>query len=302
MEQTALPTIKTSILPRPVPASGALAQYVYCFRASFGHSLMLMLRRQRLILAVVIALLPVVIPLALAFLSSAQFAESGFNVFTKMAREAHINVLAPLLALFFATMIVGEDVESRTIPLMLTRPMPRSAWVLGRFTAYLSVTSVILGTSLFLTFAASTALADLAFDRNGLWRLAAHEFAMVMALMANGALALMLGALTRRPIIIGVVVLYGWQRLALLVPGIVDFMTIMKYTNELLPTTASAISARAQQSQAVQEQITEFTKKVYYVGAPKAALTLLAITTVFLVISIVTVRIREYATDRAAGS
>jgi ABC-2 type transport system permease protein len=296
MEQAAQPTIKTSILPRPLAASGALAHYSFCFRASFGHSLMLMLRRQRLILAVVIALLPVVIPLALAFLSSAQFAESGFNVFSKMAREAHINVLAPLLALFFATMIVGEDVESRTIPLMLTRPMPRSAWILGRFTAYLSVTSVILGTSLFLTFAASTALADLAFDRNGLWRLAAHEFAMVMALMANGALALMLGALTRRPIIIGVVVLYGWQRLALLVPGIVDFMTIMKYTNELLPTTATAASAKAQ------EVLTEFTKKVYYVGAPKAALMLLTITAVFLIVAIVTVRIREYATDRAAGS
>jgi ABC-type transport system involved in multi-copper enzyme maturation permease subunit len=296
MEQTDQSTIKTSILPRPVHASGALAHYGFCFRASFGHSLTLMLRRQRLILAVVIALLPVIIPLALAFLSTAQFAESGFDVFAKMAKEAHINVLAPLLALFFATMIIGEDVESRTIPLMLTRPMPRSAWVLGRFTAYLAVTSVILGTSLFLTFAACTALAELSFDREGLWRLATHEFAMVMALMANGALALLLGALTRRPIIIGVVLLYGWQRLALVVPGIVDFLTIMKYTNELLPTTATATSAKAQ------EVLTEFTKKVYYVGAPKAALMLIAITSAFLVIAIVTVRIREYATDRAAGS
>ena len=296
MEQLAQPMTKTSVLPKPVHAAGALAHYGFCFRASFGHSLMLMLRRQRLILAVVIALLPVVIPLALAFLSTAQFDESGFDVFAKMAKEAHINVLAPLLALFFATMIVGEDVESRTIPLMLTRPMPRSAWVLGRFTAYLSVTSIILGASLFLTFAASTALADLAFDRNGLWRLATHEFAMFMALMANGALALLLGALTRRPIIIGVVVLYGWQRLAMVVPGIVDFLTIMKYTNELLPTTATATSAKAQ------EVLAEFTKKVYYVGAPKAALMLMAITATFLVIAIITVRIREYATDRAAGS
>lgn len=296
MEQAAQPTTKTSILPRPVPASGALTHYVYCFRASFGHSLMLMLRRQRLILAVVIAMLPVVIPLAMAFLSTANFAESGFDVFTKMAKEAHINVLAPLLALFFATMIVGEDVESRTIPLMLTRPMPRSAWVLGRFTAYQMVTTIILGVSMLLTFAASTALADLAFDRGGLWRLGTHEFAMFMALMANGALALLLGALTRRPIIIGVLVLYGWQRLALFVPGIVDFMTIIKYTNALLPTTAVATSAKAQ------EVLTEFTKREFLVAAPKAALVLLVITGTFLVIAITVTRIREYATDRAAGS
>lgn len=296
MEQSAQPTIKTSILPRPVAASGAWTHFGYCFSASFGHSLMLMLRRQRLILAVVIALLPVIIPLALAFLSTADFAESGFDVFTKMAKEAHINVLAPLLALFFATMIVGEDVESRTIPLMLTRPMPRSAWVFGRFTAYLSVTSIILGTSLFLTFAASTALADLSFNRDGLWRLTTHEFAMIMALMANGALALLLGAITRRPIIIGVLVLYGWQRLATAVPGVVDFMTIMKYTNALLPTTAVARSAKAQ------EVLTEFTKQEFLVAAPKAAATLFAITAVLLGLAIAAVRIREYATDRAAGS
>lgn len=296
MEQSTQSTIKTSILPRPVAASGPWAHFGYCFRASFGHSLMLMLRRQRLILAVVIALLPVIIPLALAFLSTADFAESGFDVFTKMAKEAHINVLAPLLALFFATMIVGEDVESRTIPLMLTRPMPRSAWVMGRFTAYMGVTTVILGTSLFLTFAASSALADLSFNRDGLWRLATHEFAMFMALMANGALALLLGAITRRPIIIGVLVLYGWQRLATAVPGVVDFMTIMKYTNELLPTSAVATSARAK------ETLVEFTRKVYYVGATEAALMLLAITAAFLVVAIVAVRVREYATDRAAGS
>ena len=107
MEQAAHATIKTSILPKPIGASGALTHYSFCFRASFGHSLMLMLRRQRLILAVVISMLPVVIPLAMALFSTAQFADSGFDVFTKMAKEAHINVLAPLLALFFATMIVG---------------------------------------------------------------------------------------------------------------------------------------------------------------------------------------------------
>ncbi len=296
MEQAAQSTIKTSILPKPIGASGALTHYSFCFRASFGHSLMLMLRRQRLILAVVISMLPVIIPLAMALLSTAQFAESGFDVFTKMAKEAHINVLAPLLALFFATMIVGEDVESRTIPLMLTRPMPRSAWVLGRFTAYMGVTSLILGASMFLTFAASTALDKLTFNGDGLWRLATHEFAMVMALMANGALALLLGALTRRPIIIGVLVLYGWQRLAMVVPGIIDFMTIMKYTNALLPTTMVARSANAQ------EELMKFTKEEFLVAAPKAALVLLCITATLLGVAIVVTRIREYATDRAAGS
>lgn len=289
-------SIKTSILPVPVAASGALSHYVYCARASFGHSLMLMLRRQRLILAAVITMLPVLIPLALAFLGHAALTDKGNDVFARMAREAHINVLAPLLALFFATMIIGEDVETRTIPLMLTRPMPRSAWVLGRFVAYLLVTSAILGASLFLTFAASCALPGLGFDGDGFWRLATHEFAMVMALAANGAFALFLGAVTRRPIIVGVLVLYGWQIIATRVPGVVDFLTITKYTNELLPTAVKATS------EAQQQDLLAFQRQVYAVGATKAAIILMAISVGFLAASVWVVRHREYATDRAAGS
>lgn len=286
---------KTSVLPTPIDAAGRFAHYLHCLRASYGHSLMLMLRRQRLILAAVIAVLPVIIPLALAFLSTTQYSESGNQVFSKMATEAHINVLAPLLALFFATMIIGEDVETRTIPLMLTRPMPRSAWVLGRFAAYLLVTTTILGGSILLTFAASTALAELSFNRAGLEQLLTYEATMILALMANGAFALFLGAVSRRPIIIGVVFLYGWQRLATVVPGIIDFLTITKYTNELLPVGVQANNA------AVQADLLAFKKEIYYVGATKAALMLVAITAVFLVASVVVVRFREYATDRAAG-
>lgn len=295
MTQNAQPVKKTSILPAPVPAPGRVSHYVHCARAAFGHSLVLMLRRQRIILAAAITLLPVAIPLALAFLSTAHFAEPGNEVFTRMAREAHINVLAPLLALFFATMIIGEDVETRTIPLMLTRPMPRSAWVLGRYTAYLLVAAAILGASIFLTFAAATALPGLAFNRDGIERLLTYEFAMFMALAANGAFALFLGAVTRRPIIIGVLVLYGWQRIATTVPGIVDFLTIVKYTNELLPPAVEATS------HAMREELLAFKRQVYYVGAGKAALVLAGISAAFLAASVAVVRLREYATDRAAG-
>lgn len=296
MEATSSKHTKTSILSEPVHASAAAGHYLHCLRASFGHSLTLMLRRQRIILAGVISFLPVAIPLAIVFLGNESMPSSGHETFTKMAEEAHINALAPLLALFFATMIIGEDVESRTIPLMLTRPMPRSAWVLGRFAAYLLISIALLGTSVFFTFGASTALADFGFTPDNLSTLLTYEFATVMALMANGALALFLGAVTKRPIVIGLLFLYGWQRLANFVPGVVDFLTIMKYTNELLPLAIEA------NSEAVRDELMAFKKQGYYVGATKAAAMLFGITATLLGLSVAVVRLREYATDRAAGT
>ena len=55
-------------------------------------------------------------------------------------------------------------------------------------------------------------------------------------------------------------------------------------------------------SDAVREEILAFKKQVYYVGAGKAALLLIAISATFLIASVFVVRIREYATDRAAGA
>jgi hypothetical protein len=51
-----------------------------------------------------------------------------------------------------------------------------------------------------------------------------------------------------------------------------------------------------------QEVLTEITKKEFLVAAPKAVLVLLCITATLLGVAIVVTRIREYATDRAAGS
>ena len=135
--------------------------YLNYVLASFGQMLLMILRQNRLILVSIITFLPVTIPLAIAFLSKSAFADEGNVIFVKLMEEAHCNTLAPLLALFFASMLVGEDVEMQTLPYVLTRPQPRSAWVIGRFLAYILVAGTILTTSIALCFVACTALSGL---------------------------------------------------------------------------------------------------------------------------------------------
>lgn len=282
---------RDAIAERPRP--GIYFTYV---TAAFGQMLLLMLRRQRIVLAAVIILLPVLVPLSMAFLSPSQFAEDGSKVFTNTAEHVHINMLAPLLALFFAAMLVGEELEAQTIAYMLTRPIPRSAWVLGRFLAYFVVTSVILSASCALTFCACTALDKLSFEWVHLKLLLHYCGVAVYALAAYGALAAFLGATTRRPIIIGVIVLYGWQRMALLVPGIVDFMTIQKYTDALLPALATQ-----RLNVEIQTVLGTFQKEIFMVSAGKAAIAMGFITLVFLGATTIAVRIREYSAARAIG-
>lgn len=271
--------------------------YFSVLQASCGHALQTLLRRRRLALAALVAFLPVLIPIALSFLSSSRFAESGNVVFVRLAEDLYVNVFTPLMALFFAGMLVAEDIEMRTMTYILTRPTSRSAWVFGRFLAFMVVATSILLCSCALTFAACTMHADFSLTSPADIKLVAHYFGvMTLALLAYGSFCVFLGAFTKRPIVYGVILLYGWQYVATLVPGLVDFFTIKKYTDAVMP-----IMATQRHVTEIQTALGTFQREVFLVGAGKAVIVLLAITAVFLGATIIAVSRREYAADRAAG-
>lgn len=266
--------------------------------ASCAHALQTLSRRKRLALAALIVFLPVLIPLALAFFSTSEFAEFGNKVFVQLVEELFINIFPSLLALFFAGMLITEDIEMRTMTYILTRPVPRSAWVLGRFLAYLIISSAIMVCACGLTFVASTMHADLRLDRWADLMLLLHYICVILlALPAYGAFAVFLGAFTKRAIIYGVILLYGWQYVATLVPGIVDFFTIQKYTDALLP-----VMPTQRHVVEIQTALGTFQRQVFLIGGTKAIMVLIGITVVFLGLTIFAVFRREYAADRAAGS
>jgi ABC-type transport system involved in multi-copper enzyme maturation permease subunit len=280
--------------PEKRPETGGHVGHVLA--GSFRHATLLMLRRQRLILAAVVALLPVIIPVATAFFAKSEFTEEGAMVMKTLVELLHIKMLAPLMALFFATMLVGEEVEAQTISLVLTRPASRAAWILGRYLAYLVIPGLILTASLFLTFTACTTLAGFPLNAANIQLVLHYSGVCFAALAAYGALTLWLGAFTRRPIILGVVLMYGWEKVANVVPGVVDFLTIQKYADALLPRLA------AQRDRAdIQTVLGDFQREVFIVDASKAIFVILAIIAVFLLATLYTIRNREYYAARTAA-
>lgn len=268
-------------------------QYV---RTANAHTLAMLLRRPRIIMAAALVLTPVLIPLAMAFLSEARFRHDGNQIFVKMTEYLYLKSLAPVLALFFGCMLVGEDVESQALTYLLVRPAPRSALVLGRFLAFL-----ILGTSLFipaifLIFAACTALGNLSFSWPSLKLMLHYDGVLIMALLGYGPLCMLFGALVRRAIVLGLVVIFGWQRLAMVVPGYIDFLTIEKYVNAMLPRLAGQ-----RENVVFRTALAEFHKREFLVGASKAAITLLVISVVLLCLTSLVVRWREFTAARAVG-
>lgn len=142
------------------------------------------------------------------------------------------NVL-PLAALFYATSLIADEVEGRTLTYLLTRPITRASIFAGKFAAYLATTLTLALPAAVLTFfilmtasgapALGPAAADLLRDLG----------VMLLSLVVYGALFGLLGVLLKRPVIPGLMFLYGWELLANL-PGYLPRLTLTAWLRSLI--------------------------------------------------------------------
>jgi ABC-2 type transport system permease protein len=150
----------------------------------------MLLSRRSLLMAGLLSL-----PLAFALLYRIAIAAklppdtSGLDLYGLVVALYYVHNVVPLAALFFASALVADEVEARTLTYLVSRPIPRAAVVLGKFAAY--VVSVLV-----FTLPANT----VAF--------------LLLGLLAYGAFFTLLGIVLKRPVIPGLFFLYGWELLA----------------------------------------------------------------------------------------
>ncbi|HOJ69572.1 MAG TPA: ABC transporter permease subunit [Candidatus Hydrogenedentes bacterium] len=269
------------------------------FRASLEHAFIIMTRRRRFALAAALTFLPALVPIMESFFGRSVHALMASELFTRLAEKLFIDLLSPLLGLFFATLLIAEDVELRTISYILTRPISRTAWVLGRFTAFLMAAAPILLVSLTITALACGVKRQgfVLSNVNDFWLFGHYVAVQTIALAAYGAFALFLGAFSRRPIVYGVLLIYGWQRVATFVPGVIDFLTIQKYVDGLKPVLATQRNLVS-----IQTALGTFQREVFAIGAAKAMVILILMIMVFLGASALSLRLREFGGDKTAGA
>jgi len=266
-------------------------------KTSFLHALTITLRRDRFLLMAVICVLPVIIPIFVALFSRAMFRESGLEIFIRLSEQVYIHTLTPLLALFIGLIGIREEVDSLTIVYLLTRPVSKFSWIIGRFIAYMLISTLLLIIGIFFTFIACIVLGSIYIDFIGISLLLLYMGVGIMGLLGYGAISFMLGSATSYPIIIGVILFFGWEKIANFIPGIADFWTIQKYLDSLFPVLASQRYNRA-----VMTVLGSFQKELFFVSPQRAIITLIVISFTFLMLAVWFVLWREFTKDRVVGN
>jgi ABC-type transport system involved in multi-copper enzyme maturation permease subunit len=158
------------------------------------------------------------------------------RIFSQMLLVIYIKLLIPILALLYGSIIINEEVDQKTLVFLTTSPIPKPAVLLGKYAAYATLTSIILGIGLFLSL--------VIVNVNHLGRLTHVNVFFnflgvgVLALVAYMAFFSFLGALLKKSMIIGLFFVFGWEIVASLFPGMTQKLTFSYYIKSLLPYSA----------------------------------------------------------------
>ena len=157
----------------------------------------------------------------------------GPVIFGLMIWVFFIRFSVPVLGVFYGTSLIADEVEDKTITYLFTRPIPRGAVLIGKYLAYLACTifvvlpSVVFVWLLIVPIGGSlgAGFLDLLIDL-GL---------LALGLAVYGAVFALIGAALKRPLLTGLLFVFGWETVVMAVTGSLKRFTVAYYLQALVP-------------------------------------------------------------------
>ena len=158
---------------------------------------------------------------------------TGPAIFGMMIWIFYLRFTVPVLGVFYGTSLIADEVEDKTITYLFTRPIRRGAVLVGKYLAYLGCTIFVVLPSVMLVYL-------LVVPMNGslggsFLDLVKDLSLLAIGLAVYGALFAFIGAKFKRPLLIGLVFIFGWEQIALAFPGYLKYYTVAYYLQALVP-------------------------------------------------------------------
>jgi hypothetical protein len=158
---------------------------------------------------------------------------TGPAIFGFIIWIVYLRFIVPVLGVFYGTALMADEVEDKTITYLFTRPIPRGAVLVGKYLAYLACTVFVVLPSVVIVYllvvplkgSIGAAFPDLLKDL----------LLIGVGLAVYGAVFAFVGAKFKRPLLIGLVFVFGWEQATLLFPGYLKQFTVMFYLQAMVP-------------------------------------------------------------------
>ena len=208
------------------------------------------------------------------------------SVFGMIIWVLFLRFIVPVLGVFYGTSLVADEVEDKTITYLFTRPLRRGAVLLGKYLAYLACTTLVVLPSVMIVYFMLVPIGEVAWSFPALMT---DLGLLALGIAAYGALFTMVGAWLKRPLVVGLVYVFGWEQFAMLMPGYLRKFTVAYYLQALVPHAMPA-----------DEGITSLLRSILTEppSTPLSLFVLLAVTAVSLALAMRIIERREYVLEQ----
>jgi ABC-type transport system involved in multi-copper enzyme maturation permease subunit len=157
----------------------------------------------------------------------------GPVVFGHVIWLLYLRVIVPILGVFYGTSLMADEVEDKTITYLFVRPIRRGAVLLGKYLAYVVCTVFVVLPSVMLVYLLIVPI-------NGSLGASFIDLLKDLALLSlglavYGAVFAFIGAKLKRPLLVGLMFIFGWEQAAMAFPGYMKKFTVAYYLQGLVP-------------------------------------------------------------------
>jgi ABC-2 type transport system permease protein len=237
---------------------------------------------------IVIACLPVLISLFWLYVRYAVAPEvNGYSIFAKIMGNFILGYFTIIVTFLYGNMAIAGEVEEGTLFYILTRPVPKYLLISGKYLSLVCSALVILLPPLVLFYFILVIPDGVSVALRNLGILAQDVELLTLAAFAYGAVFLFLGTAFKKSLIIAILYAVVWEAFISFVPLPFRKLTVAHYLYSLSP------------------HISEKNVLVELAGMTtphgQAIFSLLVISALFLGLSIVAFRRREYIPSEQRG-
>ena len=222
----------------PRQAPGIVSASVRVFELSLGE----MLWSRRTIFMALVVGLPVVLALVVRLFDLA--GDTGWVAFRDVYEVdgpavfgliiwAFLRFSIPVLGVFYGTSLIADEVEDKTITYLFSRPISRQAVLFGKYLAYMACTILVVLPSIVVVWLLVIPMGG---SLGGNFIDLVKDLAIVaMGLAVYGAVFAFIGAKFKRPLLVGLVFVFGWEPVVLALPGYMKQFSVAYYLQGLVP-------------------------------------------------------------------
>jgi ABC-2 type transport system permease protein len=159
-------------------------------------------------------------------------AVGGIGVFGVMMWMLFLRFIVPVLAVFYGTALMADEVEDKTLTYLFTRPIPRGAVLVGKYLAYVACTMLVVLPAVMLVYFLVVPFREVP----GTFISLVTDLGLLgLGLAVYGALFAFVGAFFKRPLVLGLVFTFGWEPTVMVLPGYLKQFTVAYYLQALVP-------------------------------------------------------------------